>query len=143
MDFDNADCLDLFSGTGSISYELVSRGAKTVTAVDQNRSCLAFLEATASKLGIENLITVKSDVIRFLKNSSQKFDLIFADPPYDLQVLETVHEIVFTNGLKKKTGLLVLEHSSRDDYSALAHFSFTRKYGNVGFSFFSNLDPEV
>ncbi len=143
LDIESTQCLDLYSGTGSISYELISRGANSVTAVDQNRNCIAFIESTIQKLDIDNLSTVKSDVIRFLKHATRKYNVIFADPPYDLKVHRAIHELIFSNRLLTENGYLVIEHSSREDYSELPNFEFTRKYGNVGFSFFLNLDPEV
>ena len=143
IETEKANCLDLYSGTGSISYELISRGALTVTAVDQNRSCILFMDSTKKKLGIDNLTIVKSDVESYLKRTSVRYDLIFADPPYDLKIHRTLHELVFSNSLLTEGGWLIIEHSSRESYEDLSHFEFMRKYGNVGFSFFSNLDAEV
>jgi 16S rRNA (guanine966-N2)-methyltransferase len=129
--------LDLFSGTGHISLEFASRGSTDITAVDNNFKCAGFLRSTAKELDL-NINTVKSDVFSFLKNNLTTYDLIFADPPYDLENIPQIHEEVFRNNMLTRGGLLIIEHGPRTKLETLSHFSEHRKYGNVNFSFFIN-----
>jgi 16S rRNA (guanine966-N2)-methyltransferase len=135
LDYESAICLDLFSGTGHISLELASRGSKHITSVDKNSRCVGFLKTTSKELGFD-VVTIKSDVFDFLKQSRAKFDFIFADPPYDLDNIPQIHELVFSNGLLNAGGLLVIEHGAKTKLETLAGFIQHRKYGNVNFSFF-------
>ena len=137
VDFDEITVLDLFSGTGHISLEFASRGSKNVTAVDANVKCCGFIRTLSSDLKLEVTI-IKSDVFEFLKSSSQSFDVIFADPPYDLEEIPKIHQLVIENKLLKAGGTLIIEHGSRTQLNELSYYSDTRKYGNVNFSFFEN-----
>lgn len=139
LDFDGLEVLDLFSGTGHISLEFASRGAKSVTAVDENMKCIGFLRSTATELKL-NINTLKSDVFDFLKNSHATFDLIFADPPYELVNITDIHKLVFEKGLLNPDGLLIIEHGPRTKLEELPGFVQHRKYGNVNFSFFKKED---
>lgn len=130
--------LDLFAGTGSISYEFASRGAKRVTAVEQNFRCTEFIRKTKETLRIENLQIVRADVFQFLKKTIAPFDLIFADPPYDLPGLETLPGLVFEQNLLSEAGIFILEHPDALDFSLHPHFSQHRHYGKVNFTFFEN-----
>lgn len=136
--FEDLKVLDLFSGTGNISYEFASRGALDILAVDSNAKCVQFISKTAEELGF-GITTVKSDVNRFLKSCDRKFDFIFADPPYnfDQGLFIIITELVFTNQLLSEKGLLVIEHSSRMDLSSGKNYSEGRKYGGSVFSFFA------
>lgn len=136
-------CLDLFAGTGSISFELVSRGCVHVTSVDQNKKCIRFIESTNERLINNTLTPVQSDVIRFLKRTSDHYGFIFADPPYDLRIGDQIHALIFERELLDPGGLFILEHSSHDSFNHLSHFETVRKYGQVAFSFFSNLEPST
>lgn len=129
--------LDLFAGTGNISYELVSRGCPRVTAVDENQACVKFMRETASKLGMEELSVVRSDVFRFLPLNKAKYDLIFADPPYDCQHYDLLIQLLFEKQLLKEDGLLVVEHNKSISFENHPHFIEQRHYGKVNFSFFS------
>lgn len=136
FDLEGITALDLFSGTGSISFEFVSRGCSNVTAIEMSEKHLAFIKKTASELKITNLRTSRIDVFRFLKGCSQKYDIIFADPPYQLDSLKTLPDLVFEHSLLTKGGLFVLEHGSSNSFSNHPHFVEHRSYGNVHFSFF-------
>jgi 16S rRNA (guanine(966)-N(2))-methyltransferase RsmD len=135
LDYEGAKCLDLFSGTGHISLELASRGSTNIIAVDKNIKCVGFLKNISKELGF-NINTVKADVFDFLKQGHYKFDLVFADPPYDLENIPEIHELVFKNGLLSEGGLLVIEHGPKTKMEELPGFIQHRKYGNVNFSFF-------
>jgi len=137
IDLDGLDALDLFAGTGSISFELLSRGCRSVTAVEQNRSHISFISKVADELKTNSLSLVKGDVFRFLKSESeQSFDFIFADPPYSLSTLPEVPKIVLEKNLLRSGGMFVMEHSKDNDFSSLPFFSQLRVYGAVNFSIF-------
>jgi 16S rRNA (guanine966-N2)-methyltransferase len=127
--------LDLFSGTGHISLEFASRGAKPIIAIDQHFKCIGFLKAMAQELKFD-ITPVKSDVFEYLKKTNLKFDLIFADPPYDLKNIPEINTLVFERNLLNDNGILIIEHGSRTDLSTLSGFTRLRNYGNVNFSFF-------
>jgi 16S rRNA (guanine966-N2)-methyltransferase len=135
IDFEATVALDLFCGTGNISFELASRGCKEVTAVDVNQKCVRFVDSVAKEWQM-NIVTVKNDVFRFLKTENRQFDLIFADPPYEMAGIEKIHEAVFEQGLLTENGLLIMEHSARVKLDQLQYYTETRKYGNVNFSFY-------
>jgi 16S rRNA (guanine(966)-N(2))-methyltransferase RsmD len=129
--------LDLFSGTGNLSYECASRGCQSVVAVDAHAGCVKFIEQTARVLEMP-VTAIKRDVVTYLKRCTDSFDLIFADPPYDFSQ-EQLREIValcFEKELLKKDGILIVEHSTQKDLSALEYFDSARKYGSTVFSFF-------
>lgn len=134
--FENIDILDLFSGTGSISYEFISRGAKSVTAVDSNFNHVKFIEKQFEILDLKQSSVIKSDVIRYLNTCKRQFDVIFADPPYDLENIDEIYNSVIRNKLLNSTSVLIIEHSKRTDLSGLTHFKYMRNYGSVHFSFF-------
>lgn len=135
IDFEGLKVLDLFSGTGHISLEFGSRGAQHLVAVDKHFKCVGFLKSMSRELKLPILVT-KADVFEFLQKASASFDLIFADPPYDLPNIAEIHRLVFQNNLLAKDGLLIIEHGSKTDLSALPGFTALRNYGNVNFSFF-------
>ena len=142
FELETMEALDLFCGTGSISYELISRGCTHVTAVDQDPKCIAFLRAFSAKTGIPNLTALRSEAIHYIKKMISPVDLIFADPPFGTTLHESLHALILEKKLIKEEGVFILEHSSRSDYSHLSGFDFSRKYGNVTFSFF-NLAPSA
>lgn len=137
IDLEETTALDLFAGTGNISYELVSRGCPHVTAVDENNNCVRFIRETANKLNMKELSVVKSDVFRFLPMHKAKYDLIFADPPYDCKHYELLVDLIFQNELLKEDGIFVLEHDRTIDFSEHPNYYDHRKYGKVNFTFFS------
>ena len=129
--------LDLFSGTGNISYEFAARGAENITAVDANFDCIKFIKKTATELDFP-IKTIKSDVFKYLAKAPVKADIIFADPPYDLEKADfaKIAELVFEKDLLNQEGQLILEHSKYTDLSDLENFRESRKYGSSVFSFF-------
>ena len=136
MDFESITALDLFTGTGNISYELVSRGCPKVTAVDHDFGCIKFIRDTALKLDMKELVPVRSDVFRFLENHQMKYNLIFADPPYDNPRHDELVSLVFDNNLLTDDGMFVLEHDKYVHFEGHPHFMDQRHYGKVNFTFF-------
>jgi 16S rRNA (guanine(966)-N(2))-methyltransferase RsmD len=133
-----SDVLDLFAGTGNISYEFASRESKSVTAVDSNRICTQFIYQTATKLNFKNLFVIQSDVKAFIRNSRKTWDIIFADPPYDMEGLDKIPALIFEHHLLNPEGIFILEHNKRIDFSMFSGFSDHRRYGKVNFTFFMN-----
>ena len=134
---DSIKVLDLFGGTGSISYEFASRGCNDITCVELNYKHYSFISKTTFELGINKEIQVtKANVFRYLEKCPHQFDFIFADPPYDLKGIETIPELVFSNNLLLPNGTLIVEHSENTNLSHLPFFTRTKKYGSVNFSFF-------
>ena len=136
VDFEELDVLDLFSGTGSISYEFASRDARSVTSVEVNSVHYNFIRQTARDLKFENFFAVKANVFLYLKSCTKKFDLIFSDAPYDLEGSEEVIRLVFERDLLAENGILIFEHSKDQDVSYFPNYWQTRSYGSVQFSFF-------
>jgi 16S rRNA (guanine966-N2)-methyltransferase len=127
---------DLFCGTGNITFEFLSRGSN-VTSVDSNFRCVGYIKDTAKKLGVgEKSLPLKMDVQRFIKDSAMQFDIVFMDPPFDSDIYFDTIDNIFLKGLIKAKGLLVVEHHKKKDLSSHPKFSFTKKYGNITFSFF-------
>ena len=138
FDFEDLEVLDLFSGTGSISFEFASRGAKRIVVVDNNYRCVEFIRKAAQGFGFNNVLTVqRANVFSFLKYPQAPFDLIFADPPYEMEDIAGIPELVFKQKLLKPEGWLVVEHSRDQDFESHPHFLQHRKYGKVNFSIFS------
>ena len=136
VDFENLSVLDLFGGTGGISYEFASRGAEKVICVELNHRHFSFIQKTVNELQFDQILPIKSDVFKFLKACHQKFDMIFADPPYDLKKIESIPDLIFEKEILQEDGLLIVEHSSKNDFSKHPFFSEKRTYGSVNFSFF-------
>ncbi|MBA2612615.1 MAG: RsmD family RNA methyltransferase [Bacteroidetes bacterium] len=137
INYEETKVLDLFSGTGHISLEFASRGSRSILSVDKHFKCVGFLKATSKELKFE-IDTIKSDVFDFLKKCNQKFDLIFADPPYEMENIPTIHQLVFDKQLLNENGILIIEHGPRTNLETLPGFVQKRSYGNVNFSFFEN-----
>lgn len=136
IDFEGIDVLDLFAGTGSISYEFVSRGAATVTAVEINAVHTRFIQSTARSLDVGNLFVVRANAFLYIKGVKKQFDLVFADAPYDIEGSETLPDMVFGHDILRQDGLFILEHSRNLSFRDHEHFSDSRSYGSVQFSFF-------
>lgn len=137
FDFEEVSLLDLFSGTGSISYEAASRGAERVLSVEGNSLHQRFIANTIKSLGLDSIQSVRSNVFTFLKSSfTEQFDVIFADPPYDLAELDTLPKLILDKGILREDGLLVFEHSADYDFSQNERFWQHRHYGSVNFSLF-------
>jgi len=137
IQIEGSNVLDLFSGTGSISLECASRGALDVTAVELAHTQQNFIISASKQLGAKNLTVIRGDVFKFIPACRTKFDFIFADPPYALDKLPLLPDLIFEHELLAENGLFVLEHSKNNDFSAHPRFLEERKYGNVHFSFFA------
>lgn len=133
---DEVQALDLFAGTGSISLELLSRGCNVVISVEKNRAHYAFICQVAQELKAENWIPVQGDVFKFVKSTHRQYDLVFADPPYELTGLEQLPELVLEGSLLKPGGLFILEHGKKNNFENHPCFLERRVYGSVNFSFF-------
>lgn len=136
FEFDNLSILDLFSGTGSIGLEFLSRGAKNVLSIDNHHISCKFLKTSQESLNEKNWQIRKQDAAQFLKQTSLKFDIIFADPPYEMKGTEELAEIVFSKHLLNKDGILILEHGRHTSFEKITQFKELRNYGGVHFSFF-------
>ena len=132
--FEEKNVLDLYSGTGNIAYEFASRGCYKTLAVDNNYNCINYIEETTNSLGL-NIAAIKSDCLKYLKNCKQKFDFIFADPPYDYDSYQELKNLIFENKLVKKGGLLIIEHDNKTQFEG--DNLELRKYGTLQFSIFS------
>lgn len=137
--FDEISVLDLFAGTGNISYEFASRGTEKITCVDQNFGCVKFINQTAETFQMP-IRTIKSDVFSFLENASIASDIIFADPPYDFTDAQfaKIPQLVFQNNMLLDEGMLIIEHSKHTDLSGISNFSHQKNYGGSAFSFFKH-----
>jgi 16S rRNA (guanine(966)-N(2))-methyltransferase RsmD len=136
LDLEGSTALDLFAGTGSISLELLSRGCGSVISVEADRDHANFIRQCMQKLGTEQNILIRGDVFRFLKTCHQQFDLVFADPPYALEQLPQIPDLILEKGLLKDGGVFVFEHGKHNDFSSHQRFVEHRAYGSVNFSLF-------
>lgn len=136
LDFEQLKTLDLFGGTGSISYELASRGVPDLTIVEKDTQMFEFIKKTTQALRIENLKAVKMDVFKFIDNCGDKFDFIFAGPPYALTTIDDLPRRIFEKQLLQKDGWFVLEHTPRNDYKSFPYYSSERNYGTTIFTVF-------
>jgi 16S rRNA (guanine966-N2)-methyltransferase len=136
IDFEEVRVLDLFSGTGSLAFEFFSRGAIGVTAVETDKKCVAFINRTVQLLNAENISVINADVFSYLKRPYESFDLIFADPPYEMEKIEEIPGLIFQSQILKQKGWFILEHSRNQDFTTHLLFQQHRKYGNVNFTFF-------
>ena len=137
LDFeDNIHALDLFAGTGSISLELVSRGCDQVVSIERERDHHAFICKVMNEVKTDKCIPIRGDVFKYIQSCHNQFDFIFADPPYELNGLETIPDLIFEHGLLKDEGLFVLEHGKKNNFESHPHFIERRVYGSVNFSFF-------
>jgi len=138
LDMATLKTLDLFGGTGSISYELASRGARDLTIVEKDPAMYAFIEKSAKDLGLENFKAVRMDVFRFIDQCTEKFDFIFAGPPYALATIDELPKLIATRQLLQPQGWFVLEHTPRNDYKGYPLYVTERNYGTTIFSIFVN-----
>ncbi|MBT03910.1 MAG: 16S rRNA (guanine(966)-N(2))-methyltransferase RsmD [Crocinitomicaceae bacterium] len=135
ISLNNINVLDIFCGTGNISYEFASRGAGKITSVDNQINAINFVKKQKNHWGM-NIIPIKKNALSFLEFTKDKYDVIFADPPYDFNRLEDIPKIVFERNLLSSNGLLILEHSSQKNFEKSANFMEQRTYSSVNFSFF-------
>ena len=136
IDFEECTVLDLFAGTGSISYEFASRGVKSVTAVEINSVHHNFIRNTARDLGADNIFAVKANVFLYLKSCPKRFDVVFSDAPYDLEGVEDVVDLVLSGEILAEDGIFIFEHSEKYNFENHPFFWQSRSYGSVQFSFF-------
>ena len=137
IDFEEGvNALDLFAGTGAVTFELLSRGAASVTAVEKASTQYSFIAKVAKILDADNLRLVRGDALRFIATYSTKFDFIFADPPYDMEGFAEIPQKILDSAMLHPGTLFIIEHSRRHDFSGLPHFMQHREYGSVNFSIF-------
>lgn len=141
VDFEDAKTLDLFGGTGAISYELASRGASALTIIEKDNAMFQFIKENIQKLGIEHCQLLKMDVFKFMESCRDKFDFIFAGPPYALTGINDIPVMVMERQLIAGNGVFVLEHTPRNNYEGYRGFVKQRNYGTTVFSFFENEAP--
>lgn len=140
MDFEGIKILDLFGGTGCISYELASRGAADLTIVEKDTIMHGFIKNNATMLGMENQKILKMDVFAYLNTCTEDFDFIFAGPPYALGTIDEIPKIIVAKKMIRPGGFFVLEHTPRNNYEKFQGFSFQRNYGTTLFSFFNSVN---
>jgi len=133
---ENLKILDLFTGTGSISYEFASRGAIDITCVDRDDGCIKFVKQTAALLNYEGIKPIKSDVLKFIDHCTEKYDIIFAGPPYSLKNIPGIISRIFEKELLHAKGWLILEHDDKLSLDDLPHLLYKRNYGTTIFSIF-------
>jgi 16S rRNA (guanine966-N2)-methyltransferase len=138
LDIEELKTLDLFGGTGSISYELASRGAADLTIVEKDPTMYEFIKKTSETLRIENIRPVKMDVFKFISQCEDKFDFIFAGPPYALTTIDDLPKLIFERHLLNDKGWFVLEHTPRNDYKRFPYYKTEKNYGTTIFSIFVN-----
>ena len=136
LEIENLKTLDLFGGTGCISYELASRGAKELTIVEKDNKMYDFIKKTAASLQVQNFNLVKADVFKYIESCTQSYDFIFAGPPYALATIDELPKLLFEKKLLNKGGWFVLEHTPRNDYRKYKHYRTERNYGTTIFSIF-------
>jgi 16S rRNA (guanine(966)-N(2))-methyltransferase RsmD len=135
-DFTGKNVLDLFAGTGSLTYEFASRGCATVLSIEKDYNCVQFIKDTIKSFEMTNVKVIRNDVFRFIRTTSYKFDIIFADPPYDHTDIENILPLIYENELLNDNGYLIIEHPPSIDFTGRTGFIEHRKYGHVNFSFF-------
>jgi 16S rRNA (guanine966-N2)-methyltransferase len=138
LDFEDLKTLDLFGGTGAISYELASRGVPDLTIVEKDPKMFDFIKKTTEALKIEGIKVVRSEVFRYIDECSQQYDFIFAGPPYALTTIDDIPRRIFERGLLKPGGWFILEHTPRNDYKKFPHYKWERNYGTTIFTLFEN-----
>lgn len=138
IDLEDAKTLDIFGGTGSISYELASRGASDLTLVERDAASIDFIKKTAKELGIyDKLNIVRNDVFKFIKQNTAQYNFIFAGPPYALETIDDLPMLVFEKNMLLPGGIFVLEHTPRNDYQKHPRFVRMKNYGTTIFTFFT------
>lgn len=137
IDYEDCTVMDLFAGTGAVSLEFISRGAKKVTSIDINTQCTDFIKESARQFNVNNIHVVRADVFDLIKRAYKKFDIIFADPPYALENLGKLPDLIFEHDLLSEEGLFILEHPREYQFEEHPHFWQHRNYGKVNFTFFT------
>ena len=137
IDFEGMKVLDLFGGSGSMSYEFASRGCAEITSIEKNPKCCNFIKKTANEFNFTNIKVITMDVFKFLSLCSETFDLIFADPPFKLANIERIPSLVFEKNLLKENGTLIVEHPVEVSFPEIKQPQERREYGTVNFSIFT------
>ncbi len=135
-DIEEKEVLDLFAGTGAISLEFLSRGAKSVTSVEMAATQANFIRSVKEKLGDDALRVIRGDVFKFIASTKKQYDIVFADPPYDHPRFDEIPELIMKSSLIKPGSLVIIEHNDKHDFSSLPGFEQHRVYGSVNFSLF-------
>lgn len=141
VDFEGLNALDLFAGTGAITFEFASRGCDSVTSVEMAATQFSFIKKVTAQLKADNIYAVRGDVFKFVEKTARKFDIIFADPPYDLPNFGEIPGLILNSKMLKEDTIIIVEHSKNYDFSDLPHFHSHRTYGSVNFSIFK-MDEE-
>lgn len=136
VDFEGLNALDLFAGTGAITFEFLSRGCASVTSVEKAATQYNFIRRVAQQLGDDGVRALRTDALRFIDTATSPYDIVFADPPYDLPGFAEIPGKVLASKLLKPGSIFIIEHSGKHDFSELPHFSEHRAYGSVNFSIF-------
>ena len=140
IDIEDINCCDIFGGTGSISYELLSRGAAHVTLIERDQGNITFIKKTVTALGVlDKMQIIKGDVFQFMKKSTEQYDFIFAGPPYALENIDDIPMLVFKQNMLSPDGIFVLEHTPRNDYQQHPNFKRIKNYGTTVFTFFTHI----
>lgn len=143
LDFDDISVLDLFSGTGGVAYEFLSRGCGSLVLIEKDINHFRFIQKCLRELKEETISqAINMDAFKYIKSTEKKFDVIFADPPYNLEAIDTLPSIIFERELLHPEGLFIFEHSAEYDFSKHTNFLQLRKYGSVHFSLFSQQKKE-
>lgn len=137
LDITSLKTLDIFGGTGSITFELASRGAESLAIIEKDAAMHEFIKKTAAMLLLDNVKAIKMDAFQFLKGAADKYDLIFADPPYAMPEIHKIPELIFSNNLLNAGGWFILEHTYSNDFKKLPNFKTERNYGSTIFSIFT------
>jgi 16S rRNA (guanine(966)-N(2))-methyltransferase RsmD len=138
FDFEDIRVLDLFSGTGNISLEFASRGVPDICSVDRDFGCYNYLKTLIKQYNLSEIKPIKSDVFKFLESETEQYNIVFADPPYDLPQINIIAKRIFDHRLLKPNGCLIIEHPSMKKLDNHPNFIEQRKYGSSSFSFFKN-----
>lgn len=134
---DCARVMDIFSGTGSISYEFASRGCNDITTIELNQKYYNFIKSNIEKFELNQIQLINADFFKFPHKRLKPFDIIFADPPFDMVTVDRIPEIVFKNNMLTKIGWLIIEHSKKYNFETHPNFEKQKRYGKVNFSFFA------
>ena len=136
IDFEETVVLDLFSGTGNISFEFASRGAKQIVLIEKNFKSCAYIKSEFEKMNFKNVSIYRTNVFDYFKSNQQQFDLIFADPPFQEIDYQELHQLIFNKQILTENGILIIEHQKKVNLSGLSFYAETKNYGNISFSFF-------
>lgn len=139
FNFEDLRILDLFAGAGSISYEFASRNGNDITAVDESFHCISFIKKTAEEMNIRGIKCYRADAFKFIRKDEKKYDIIFADPPFNLNETDSLPDLIFEKKLLNDGGWLIIEHQSKRVLDTRLQASEIRKYGNCAFSIFKNI----